>query len=353
MALPLAGAVPTTVNLAISPGTVVRLEAFDPGWVSISSEGFGRVETHPGHELPFHGPYGLFFAAVSHFGFHGLRIAIRAGFPVRSGLGGSSTALVALLHALSRLRAILGGKPLRREGLLRLGFLLEDAVSSGHCGMQDQAAAVYGGVNQWVWRFGGGSHPFSRKPLLDACGRAALSARILVAHSGKSHVSSRTNRKWIGGFQDGTTRRGWLRANEITHSLARALEKRDWEGAAGFLREEMAVRRKITPEALIPLTHRLIDRAEGLGCGARFAGAGAGGAVWALGEKGKIRLLRQAWEELLRPHRGAGILDCRVQGRGVHAPRGSNIDAGTVPGSNPGGGHPDPGPCGPSPPQEE
>jgi len=70
-------------------------------------------------------------------------------------------------------------------------------------------------------------------------------------------------------------------------------------------------------EALIPVTHQLIRHAEEAGCGARFAGAGAGGSVWALGEKKRIQELKNIWRSTLAPIRGAGILDCAVDPRGV------------------------------------
>jgi D-glycero-alpha-D-manno-heptose-7-phosphate kinase len=65
----------------------------------------------------------------------------------------------------------------------------------------------------------------------------------------------------------------------------------------------MAVRREITPDALIPITEKLIGQAESIDCGARFAGAGAGGSVWALGEVDRIRDLRKTWETTLAPIR--------------------------------------------------
>jgi D-glycero-alpha-D-manno-heptose-7-phosphate kinase len=57
--------------------------------------------------------------------------------------------------------------------------------------------------------------------------------------------------------------------------------------------------------------------AEEAGCGARFAGAGAGGSVWALGEIKRIRELKTIWSSTLAPIPGAGILDCVVDLRGV------------------------------------
>jgi D-glycero-alpha-D-manno-heptose-7-phosphate kinase len=317
MALPLEGMEPTTINIALTLRTSVSLFPYDEGMVKISSEGFGRSEVFSKDLLPFNGPFGLFFSAVSRFGFHGLEVRINSSSPVKSGLGGSSTALVALIKALSRTSEKLGGERLAPREILHVGYHLEDGISGGNCGPQDQGAAVYGGVNQWKWHYGNRNTPFERTSLLDRKGQRALSSRLLVAYCGKAHVSKRTNRSWIRGFLEGETRSGWVRANEIVKQLASTIKEQDWKLAAGLLREEMAVRKGITPEALIPITSKLVEQAERVDCGARFAGAGAGGSLWALGEIKNIERLRKIWKGTLAPIRGAGVLDCEVDPYGV------------------------------------
>jgi D-glycero-alpha-D-manno-heptose-7-phosphate kinase len=236
---------------------------------------------------------------------------------VKSALGGSSTALTALLRALSKLSAAAGGKKFSAREILHMGYLLEDAMSGGNCGIQDQAAAVYGGVNRWTWRYGERSSPFKREPLLDTNGQRELSRRILVAFSGKSHASLRINRNWIKDFLSGETRSGWVKVNEVVNALARAIKAKEWDKAARLLKKEMAIRRDITPDALIPIAEELVDRAEDAGCGARFAGAGGGGTVWALGEMDRIRDLRKIWEGILAPIRGGRILECAIDPMGM------------------------------------
>ncbi|MEW6669999.1 MAG: galactokinase [Thermodesulfobacteriota bacterium] len=317
MALPLQGIRPVTVNMALTLRTRVRLLPLDPGLVAVSSEGFQRKEAHPYGSLPFDSPFGIFFAAVSHFGFHGVEVHIRSDSPVKSALGGSSTALVALVKALSKVARQGRGKEMTAGDVLHLAYQLEDAVSSGKCGIQDQAAAAYGGVHLWEWQYGNRGSLYARTPLLDGNGQREISQRILVAYSGESHVSSRINRAWLKGFLSGRTRAGWIKANDIVRALAGALRRKDWNRAARLLRDEMAVRREITPDALIPITAELIDQAETAGCGARFAGAGGGGAVWALGSLPRIRRLRAIWSSILAPLQGAGILECGVDPRGV------------------------------------
>ena len=317
MALPLQGIEPVTLNIALSLRTRVALSAFREGWVRISSDGFRHDESYPFASVPLHSPFGLFFAAVAHFGFHGLDLRIQSDSPVKAALGGSSTALVALIKALSKLRGLLGQKPLSARQILHLGYHLEDGVSLGACGIQDQAAAAYGGVNLWRWRFGNTGTPYQRELLMDARGQREMSEHFLLAYSGRSHVSLRTNRSWLKDFLSGQTRAGWIEVNEVVKVLAQALKEGAWDKAARLLREEMALRRKITPDALIPITRKLVTQAEKLGCGARFAGAGAGGSVWALGGLDRIERLRRKWETTLKPLRGASLLPCHIESVGV------------------------------------
>jgi D-glycero-alpha-D-manno-heptose-7-phosphate kinase len=317
MALPLQGIQPVTLNVALNLRTRVTLSPLERGRVAVSSAGFSGTEEFSHGNAPLDSPFGIFFAALAFFGFHGVHVQIRSDSPVRSALGGSSTALVALVKALSGVAALMGRRRMPTREILYLAYQLEDAVTKGKCGIQDQAAAAYGGVHLWRWRYGDEGSFFSRVPLLKGKACRELSERILVAYSGKSHVSSRINRSWIDGFLSGETRSGWLRVNDIVHRLAEALSAGEWNRAARLLRKEMAVRREITPDALIPITEALIDEAEEAGCGARFAGAGGGGSLWALGEKGRIERLREAWASRLSGIKGAGILECEVDPVGV------------------------------------
>ncbi len=317
LALPMSWVEPVTVNVALNLRTEVTLTPFTEGLVKVSSEGFSCEEEYPLEGVRFDSSFGVFFAAVAHFDLHGLDVRIRAASPVKAALGGSSTALVALIKALSKLTCSLGRRALSREEILHLGYHLEDAVSPGKCGIQDQAAAVYGGVHQWTWHYEKKNRLFRREPLLDRGGQRELSERILLAYSGKSHISGRINQAWIKDFLSGKTRAGWIKANDIVKRLAKAVREKAWEESARLLREETALRRRLTPAAFIPITERLVNQAEEAGCGARFTGAGAGGSVWALGERQKIETLREVWQTTLGPVKGAGILDCEVESTGV------------------------------------
>lgn len=317
MALPLEKIEPITVNIALNLRTTVSLYPYKNNWIKICSEGFKHKESFHKDQLPFNSTFGLFFAAISYFDFHGLEVRIHSRSPVKSALGGSSTAIVALIKALSKVSVLLGDKKLSGREILHLGYHLEDGVSGGNCGIQDQAAAVFGGVNLWKWHYGNLATPFERIRLLDRKGQKELSRHLLIAYSGKSHISARTNRNWIKGFLSGKTRAEWCKVNEIVGNLALAIQNHKWKQAAKFVKEEMALRKNLTPEALIPITATLIKQAEEAGCGARFAGAGAGGSLWAIGDKKAVRKLKKEWVKTVSPITGAKILDCEVDAAGV------------------------------------
>ncbi len=317
MALPLESCRPSTVNIALNLRTRVKLSSYEKGMLKISSDGFMKSEVYSSGNASFTSSFGIFFAALSLFGYEGVEVRISSQAPVKSALGGSSTALVALLRALSKVKEKKEGKGLSKRELLHLAYHIEDGVGGGNCGMQDQAAAVYGGVNLWQWLYSRKACPFERTMILDGRGRRELSERILVAYSGKSHVSSVTNRKWIDDFLSGRTRSGWIKANEIVKELAPALKESEWARAAGLIKKEMEIRRDITPEAFIPETEGLIDEAERAGCGARFSGAGAGGAVWAIGAYDAVQKLRPAWIKVLKKEKGALMLPCAIDNSGA------------------------------------
>lgn len=315
MALPFEDISPTTVNIAINLRTEVVLKAYEENKIKIHSKGF-EPRIFSISDLSFDPPYGLFITAVRYFGFHAMEIDIIAGAPVQSALGGSSTALVTLIKALSEVRRKLDGRGMNPDEILHLSYHIEDAISGGNCGAQDQGAGIYGGVNQWIWNYSR-SRFWKRVPLLDQNAQKELSERLLVLYSGKRHVSSATNQKWVKDFLSGKTQNGWIKVNEIVHSFANSLTEKDWQGAIKYLNEEVSIRMELTPEAFIPLTERLINQAREQGCGARFAGAGAGGSIWAIGEKENIKKLRSEWQDSIRGIRDARILDCKIDPEGL------------------------------------
>lgn len=317
MALPFERLNPVTVNMALDMRTHVFLLPFESGLIKVSSDRYSRPEIYPLAEVPLGSPFGLFLAIAAHFSMHGVEIAIRSSSPVKAGLGGSSTAGVAAIKAFSLAKALLHETQMNRRSILHLAYHLEDGVSGGGCGMQDQGSAVYGGVHKWSWRYSRQGRVFQRERLVERKRYKHMARRMLVAYSGRSHSSTRINRRWLQDFLQGTTRAGWVEANRIVDRVASHIQEGRWEEAAGSIREEAAIRSQITPEAFTPIISRLIKESEAVGCGARFSGAGGGGSVWAIGEIDAIHRLRSIWEDVLKSTKHGRILDCAIDPHGV------------------------------------
>ena len=143
---PLSHLFPCTFNLAIGLRTRVRLLPYDEGLVKVSSRGFESAE-YPLDEAPFDQPLGLMFAIAAFFRADGIHIDIDSSSPPRSALGGSSSAAVALIKALSQAGKESGARTLSREQIAILAHMIEASVAGVPCGLQDQLAAVYGGAN--------------------------------------------------------------------------------------------------------------------------------------------------------------------------------------------------------------
>jgi D-glycero-alpha-D-manno-heptose-7-phosphate kinase len=308
---------PCTFNIALNMKTRVRLLPYSLGRIKISSKGF-ETEEHPADHAPFSGPMGLMFAIASYFRVSGLHIEIVSESPPRSALGGSSTAAVALIGALTNALAGDEGKPaLTTDQTVLLAHGIEEAVAGITCGMQDQLAAAYGGVNAWYWPGGPADPPFRRKQVLQEDEYAMLESRLLVAYCGVPHESQDINGKWIHQFVKGTARPLWTEIVSCTNAFVQSLTEKNWAAAGRAMNEEVDIRRQMTPDVLDKIGIALFETAVARGCGARFTGSGGGGCIWALGDKDDIAALRPEWLDVLSQREDAQMLDTRVDRRGL------------------------------------
>jgi D-glycero-alpha-D-manno-heptose-7-phosphate kinase len=307
---------PLTFNIALDMRTRVRLLPYPDKMVRVSSKGFDSVE-YPVGEAPFDQPLGLMFAIAAYFEARGIHIVIESASPPRSALGGSSSAGVALIGALMKMNAEEYGKTLSLKNIALLAREIEALTAQAPCGMQDQLAAAYGGVNAWYWRPGIGRYPFVRKVIVRKNHYRFLEDALLVAYCGMPHESVNINGKWVGQFLSGHFRRAWENIVQYTHEFVNALLRQDIQTACEWMNRETAIRREMTPDVLEPVGELLVDSALEAGCGARFTGAGGGGCLWALGPKDNISHLRADWEKILSRSENACLLATRIDGRGL------------------------------------
>jgi D-glycero-alpha-D-manno-heptose-7-phosphate kinase len=315
--LPLDSLAPCTVNIALDLRTRVSVSPGPAGWIQVTANGFAPAAFAPG-QAPYDHTLGLVFAVADCFGVDGVRIRIASSSPPRSALGGSSVAAVALVAALSRLCASGPSRRVDRRQIALLAHRIEGAAAGVACGLQDQLAAAFGGINAWYWSHRRGPSAFRRRRLAAPGGVGALNRCLLVAYGGTPHVSLDVNGRWVQAFRHGGAPRDlWRRIALLTHDFIDAWERGDLKAAGEVLNADTRLRRQMTPEVLDEAGQRLVEAAMAAGCGARFAGAGGGGCIWALGGVSAIAGLRETWQTVLASIPGGLLLDARVDARGV------------------------------------
>jgi D-glycero-alpha-D-manno-heptose-7-phosphate kinase len=292
---------PSTTTIALDLRTTVEIRGYQAGKILVESAILGTQEATP-PTLPLAGPLGLIFAVLGYFGVHGIRVTVDAQAPIRSGMGGSGAATVAAIGALQELTAPVEG---REQDLRRVALLahhLEDALYN-NTGLQDQATAAYGGVHLWRWRYADQLDFEGEKLLADP---DALSPHVLVAYSGKCHVGNRNSVVLETFRQTGNL----LPLREISaqaRAMGQALRTEDYRAAARALSAEAEIRSRLLGGSALDEDESLMNVARDHECGARFAGHGGGGSLWAIGEAPAIAALRRDWERLLSA-RGSGFV---------------------------------------------
>ena len=311
--LPLAGLKPATLNLALDMRTHVYLSAWDQGRIKISSKGFDTIDRGRG-DKGWDGPMGLMFAVFEYFNVHGVHLHIESESPVRSALGGSSCAAVAIIAAVYTAL----GQQINPEHIAWLAHYLEGAVAGVLCGVQDQAAAAFGGVNLWEWTFGQKSPEFLRCPVFESHEKIEkLNRHILVAYCSIPHESRDVNSRWVNDFKSGRAYDAFEHITRLTRQFSGALGAFSFQEAARLMNQETAVRCEMTPDVLDNTGIKLWESAKAEGCGARFTGAGGGGCLWAIGEETNMNKLKTQWEKILDSIDEAMVLDAAIDPKGI------------------------------------
>jgi len=319
--LPMANLKPASFNIALDMRTFVTLTPWTKEKIKISSRGFESIEFSRDC-VRFDNPLGLMFAIARFFNAHGVHIRINSTSPPRSALGGSSCAAVAVIAAFyAALGENSGQNPdqkINLEKIVWLAHYIESSVAGVPCGVQDQAAAAFGGVNLWQWHMGETGPGFKKESVFEKNqDMVELNSHIIIAYCGIPHVSKNINKQWVDSFIRGETTAVFEKIVGITKEFHGAVKDKNFDLAGKLMAMETKLRLEMTPEVLDKTGKKLFERAVALNCGARFAGAGGGGCLWAVGEKKRISDLAYAWDELLSPVADAKILDTQIDKNGI------------------------------------
>jgi len=311
--LPLAHIYPSSFNIALDLRTHVKLKPGKKDYITISSRGFETAEFKK-DIVPLNHPMGLMFAVAKYFNVSGVHIHIESTSPIKSALGGSSSAAVALVSAFYEIL----DKLIVPEEIAWLAHYIEASVAGVPCGMQDQLAAAFGGINQWVWKMIDGKPGYEKRSLIeDAKEIDKLNNNILIAYCGIPHVSKDINKQWVKSFVHGETRTEFEKIVEITNKFSKSIKDGIYRQAADLMTLETKIRLGLTSDVLDNTGKKLFEEAVNFNCGARFTGAGGGGCLWAIGESDDIDHLRPAWKNVLNSIEGAIILAAKIDNKGI------------------------------------
>lgn len=293
-----------TVNLAVDLWSEAEVLPRAAGVELVSLDTGAAVRAAGPADLAPGGPLELLVRAVRQLGGDGgLSVRTRNRAPQGSGLGASSSLLVALLHALA------GGR-LPASELVRLAQDLETQTIRVPTGRQDYHAAVHGGVNA-MW-FGVGEDRV--ESLLED--PAWLEESLVLCFTGLSRASAVTNWRVFRAYVDGRprARRALAKIGRIAREVRQAVRDRDLPALGHLLAEEWEHRRRLAPGVSTPGVDRLVRRACAAGAlAAKLCGAGGGGCLVAAVPPGGRPEVEQALAAA-----GAVILPFRIARQGLH-----------------------------------
>ena len=235
----------------------------------------------------------------------GIELATDSEAPAGAGIAGSSTLIIAVSSALNRLT----GAGHKIEKLREISQNIEAQIIRVPTGAQDYYPAMYGGVSAIEL----GEAGIRRKPV--AVDLDDLNQRIVLAYTGVPRNSGINNWEVMKAHIDGdrAVYRNFDRIAAIAIAMRAALEKADWPEAGRLLREEWRNRRTNAPGITTPLIDRLIAVTRRAGAvGAKVCGAGGGGCVFFLVERGAKERVSQAIAA-----EGGHLLPVSVAPRGV------------------------------------
>jgi D-glycero-alpha-D-manno-heptose-7-phosphate kinase len=217
-------------------------------------------------------------------------VQVRSDAPPASGLGSSAALGVAAIGALSAYQH----RNLLPHEVARESQLLEVRDLKLECGVQDQFASAYGGVN-----FMEVEYPSARVfPLpLSPSVRCELEDRFVLVYTGKSHFSSGMHQKVIA---DADRHRGdFDRLARAAVAGKEALLGGDLGAFAAAMNDNWEAQKALHPDITTPEIEALHRAAFGAGAiGFKANGAGGGGTVTVLVKRNHSPQVRRAAEDL-------------------------------------------------------
>jgi D-glycero-alpha-D-manno-heptose-7-phosphate kinase len=213
-------------------------------------------------------------AIVRRFEATGIDLFMHSDAPPGSGLGSSSTMIVALCSALARFN----GHEMSRYELAELAYEIEreDLLITG--GMQDQYAAAFGGFN--FIEFGGPAKVVVNPLRISDDIQNELHYHLMLCYTGatraSSHIVAEQTQRVVDGNEDALS--ALHRMRELTDELKRSLLRGEFVEFGAILHEAWLCKRELAPAISNAGIDALYETARNAGAwGGKILGAGGGG----------------------------------------------------------------------------
>lgn len=299
-----------TVNAAIDLNSYVRVAVRKDRRILLVAEDLNLVEEAPALEKLE--PSGVMDLVARTLRFYapsqGLEITTRNSVPKGSGLGASSSLLIALSAALTRLT----GKSVPPERMIDFAANLETQSIRTPTGRQDYYPARYGGFHS-LW-FGVPGTRRERLRLTKSF-RRALHERLLLSFTGQSRFSGTSNWKMLKRYIDGSgdTIAQMRRIKTTAIQMREALAEEQLERIGQLIDREWSNRKLLAEGVTNARIDAIMSAARSAGAvSSKICGAGGGGCMVTFVKRGRRKAVSGALREA-----GAEVIPYRFRESGV------------------------------------
>lgn len=298
-----------TMNVAVDRYTRCWVETRKDKAIHVKSRDLGKEEVFSSIEALIESPKYLLPLVAWQLRYWrprtGLNIETVSEAPAGAGISGSSSLMITVASAMNKLMET--KHPI--EKIREIAQNIEAQIIRVPTGCQDYYPPMYGGVNA-IEMGPGGIHRVGIQIDL-----AEFNERMVLAYTGEPRNSGINNWEVNKLHIDGVKRvhKNFEGIAAIANGVRQALEASDWDELAKLIRAEWKHRRTNAPGITTPLIDKMIAATAKAGArAAKVCGAGGGGCVFMLVEKGSKAKVQQVISAM-----GAEVLDVKVAPKGV------------------------------------
>ena len=303
------------LNTTINKYAYCTITPRDDCLMRVHSSYYGMYEAPlDGGPLRLDGNMDLIKAVTNHFEVkEGFDILIESDAPAGSGLGGSSTMIVAMISAVANWR----GDKMYPDEVARLAYRLEREDIGLKGGKQDQYAAAYGGFNLMDIDSRGVR---VQKVDIDEDVADELQYRSLLCYTGTSRESADIIGSQIASYNRGENEKALDESKRLAKDIGKALMDGDIEKAGILLHESWGYKKQFSEKISNKTINNLYDIAIRSGAiGGKVSGAGGGGFMYYICKYNKKAEVAQE----LQKH-GVIVTDFMFDPKGVTSWRSKN-----------------------------